>query len=140
MSKIFLDSKRKFMYMCIHIIKSSLMVCCSLICVFSFFKLSNLYTDICFFSLFYLFWSPTCMRFVFPVWRELSVSTSLSSRATCIHQAWSWPVGVTQGGTRKGYLSVVYKCFIDFMSLYDYFICKKIQITEKFTNITGLVF
>lgn len=81
------------------------------------------------------------MRFALPVWRELSISISLSSRATCTHQGWSWPVGVTPGGTRKGYPSVVYKCFIDFMSLYDLiFHLSKKKITEKFRNITGLAF
>lgn len=77
------------------------------------------------------------MRFALPVRRELSISISLSSRATCTHQGWSWPVGVTPGGTRKGYPSVVYKCFIDFMSLYDYFICQKFFL-QKFRVLQGL--
>lgn len=79
------------------------------------------------------------MRFALPVRRELSISISLSSRATCTHQGWSWPVGVTPGGTRKGYPSVVYKCFIDFMSLYDYFICRKKNFQRNLEILQGLL-
>lgn len=119
--------------MCIHTFKSNLMVCCSLICVFVQVVqfLHSVWSLICFFSLFCLYWSRTCTRFVLLVWRELSISTSLSSRATCTHQGWSWPVGVTQGGTRKGYPSVVCNCIIDLMSLYGYFIEKKLNKLQR---------